>query len=64
MTYNEAKQLHPGDEVYWNDPDDGACSRHLTILTIDVHPDNGPDTVVSIMEVDGSVVECFLKELK
>ena len=23
-----------GSEVYWNDPDDGACSRHVTIKEV------------------------------
>lgn len=63
MTHTEVSKLQPGDEVFWNDPDEGACSRYLQIQTIDVHPDNGDLTVVSIMEVDGSVVECFAKEL-
>lgn len=63
MTFEEAKKLQPGDEVFWNDPDEGACSRYLQIQTIDVHPDNGDLTVVYIMEVDGSVVECFAREL-
>ena len=64
MTFEEAKQLRPGDKVYWNDPDNSACSRYLTIKTINVYPDEGPVTVVSIMEPDGDVVVCFLKELK
>jgi len=63
MTFKEAKQLHSGDEVFWNDPDDGACSRYLRIQSIDVGSDNGDLTIVSIMEVGGSVVECFAKEL-
>jgi hypothetical protein len=63
MTYEEAKQLHSGDEVYWNDPDAGVCSRYYRIQSIDVHPDDGPDTVVEIQDIDGSFIECFLKEL-
>ena len=58
MTLKEVKRLHPGDEVYWNDPDDGICSRVYTIASIVV---NG--NVVSITDVDGSVLECFAKEL-
>lgn len=63
MTYKEVKRLRNGDEVYWNDPDEGVCSRYLQIQSVDVGADNGDLTVVSIMEIDGSVVECFLKEL-
>ena len=58
MTLKEVKRLHPGDEVYWNDPDDGICSRVYTIASIVV---NGK--VVSITDVDGSVLECFAEEL-
>jgi len=64
MTYKEAKRLRPGDKVYWNDPDNGTCSRYLTIKSINVYQDNGLDTTVSIMEPDGDVVVCFLKELE
>lgn len=59
MRISDAKKLHTGDEVYWNDPDDGACSRVLKIQTISV-----VGNVVSIEEPDGSVVECYARELK
>lgn len=43
---------------------DEARSERVRIQSIDVGDDNGDLTVVSIMmEVDGSVVECFVKEL-
>lgn len=58
MRITDAKKLNSGDQVYWQDPDDGACSRMLTIQGIEV---NG--NVVSIEEPDGSVVECFAREL-
>lgn len=63
MTYEEAKELHNGDEVLWNDPDEGACSRVYEIQHIDVGADNGDMTVISIRAIDGSVLECFLGEL-
>ena len=59
MKISDAKKLHTGDQVYWNDPDDGVCSRLLEIQTIIV-----VGNVVSIMEPDGSVVEAFARELK
>lgn len=58
MTKKQVKELHSGDEVFWNDPDNGTCSRVLKIHSIEVHGD-----VAVIQEVDGSVVECFIKEL-
>lgn len=58
MTKKQVKQLHSGDEVYWNDPDNGTCSRVLKIHSIEVHED-----VAIIQDVSGAVVECFIKEL-
>jgi len=40
MTTAEVKALKPGDNVYWQDPDDGLCSRTLTIRTIDASRDD------------------------
>lgn len=59
MRVADVKKLKPGDEVRWNDPDEGRCSRVLGILTIEVR-----GNVVSIMEKGGAVVECFARELK
>lgn len=59
MTRKEAKKLHKGDQVFWNDPDEGTCSRTLTICTIQIN-----EFVATIMEESGSVVECFLSELE
>jgi len=50
--------LQPGDEVTWNDPDDGACTRTLTIRSIEYRPD-----MVQITDTDGGYLECFLEEL-
>lgn len=58
MTRAELKQLRNGDEVFWTDPDDGACSRHITIQTITI---NGE--VVCITGKDGSYLECLAEEL-
>ena len=58
MRVAEAKKLATGDQVFWTDPDDGACSRHYTILAIEV-----VGNVVTIEEPDGSVLECFAREL-
>ncbi|MHC4121679.1 MAG: hypothetical protein ACYSWO_29755 [Planctomycetota bacterium] len=50
--------LQPGDEVYWDDPDNGTCSRTIVIADITV---NGE--IVSITGQDGSELECFASEL-
>ncbi len=58
MLVKDVEQLHNGDEVFWNDPDDGACSRHITIQAIAVSGE-----VVVITGKDGSDLECFAHEL-
>lgn len=58
MTKTQIKKLHSGDEVYWTDPDDGLCSRTLTIQSIEVKGD-----IVRIQDKSGDVLECFAKEL-
>jgi len=66
MTAKEAKKLRPGDEVFWNDPDDGACSTYLSIQTIEVFGTDLielGDPVVVICEPSGGCVECYASEL-
>ena len=58
MDIEDIEQLDNGDEVYWTDPDEGACSKHIVIQTITV---NGE--VVCITGKDGSELECFAGEL-
>lgn len=60
MTLEEVMNLHTGDEVFWEDPDEGECSRHITIQTIEVLGDD----VVRIVGKDGSELECFRSELR
>jgi len=55
----QVKQLHSGDEVFWTDPDDGLCSRHYVISEITIK-DSG---WISIIDKDGSQLECFSDEL-
>lgn len=58
MTVKEVLDLHSGDEVFWNDPDDGAGSRYYVIQSAVVSGE-----VVTITDVDGDVLECFAGEL-
>ena len=60
MHISKARELHSGDEVFWEDPDHGACSRTLTIATIDIRPGN----LIRITDTDGGELECFARELK
>ena len=59
MTVAAAKELHSGDQVFWNDPDGGLCSRYYTIESIELFDDE----MVRIYDVDGDVLECFAREL-
>ena len=58
MTIQQAIQLQPGDEVFWNDPHDGICSRLYYIQEIDIE-----DGVVKITDPDGDYLECGAHEL-
>lgn len=56
--------LHNGDEVRWNDPDGGACSKVITIQTVEYHGEMGEDDcIIRITGQDGSDLECFAREL-
>lgn len=61
MTITEVKKLKAGDEVRWNDPDNGLCSKTIKIATIKVRPCF--DFTVIITGDDGSYLECFAFEL-
>lgn len=58
MRMSQVRRLHSGDEVTWNDPDEGRCSRTGTILEIIIKGD-----IVCITWSDGSTTECFAREL-
>lgn len=58
MTLKEAKQLKAGDVVWWDDPDEGTCSRLYYIKAVAVNGD-----IVSIEDRDGGFVECYAREL-
>jgi hypothetical protein len=57
--HNWKKDLGFGDQFYWNDPDNGACSKVVTIRTIEWMGE-----VARIEDVDGSVLECFDHEME
>lgn len=60
MKMRELNKLKPGDRVYWNDPDQGVCSRFYLIKNIEVTDDSDD---VCIEEPDGSFLECYSHEL-
>ena len=53
------RNLHSGDEVTWNDPDDGLCSRTGVIGSIRYFGDDK----AAIRWQDGDEVEVYLQEL-
>jgi len=59
MKIAEARKLKPGDEVFWNDPDGGVCSRTYKVKSVEF---DGP--YVTIEDVDGSVLDCYARELE
>ncbi|RPJ59095.1 MAG: hypothetical protein EHM12_07225 [Dehalococcoidia bacterium] len=50
--------LQNGDEIYWNDPDEGRCSRMLRVKNFEFRGDD----VISIEDITGAVVEGFMNE--
>jgi hypothetical protein len=62
MLISQVLKLQAGDEVHWNDPDNGLCSKHITISEITVQG-NDASAVVSLIGKDGSHLECFPQEL-
>ena len=66
MTVQQVQALRPGDEVKWNDPDKGLCTRIIKIQHIEVCSDGKPavDDVVKITDVNGDYVEVFAHELE
>jgi len=61
MRLSDARTLLPGDKVYWNDPDGGACSRSLIISTIEIKKEDGS---FKITDDDGGFLEGYLRELE
>lgn len=66
MKLNEIKQLDVGDEVSWEDPDDGTCSGIFFVT--EIVTENGRlanmEDVLIIRNDQGSVVEVYASELR
>jgi hypothetical protein len=60
MNIKDVRKLRKDDEVYWNDPDNGLCSKTIKIATVEVRL---PCYTVIITGDDGSYLECFASEL-
>jgi hypothetical protein len=61
MNREEVEQLKSGDIVFWRDPDNGICSRVLTIQTI-ITCDY--DDHAEIIELDGGYLSIPFSELE
>lgn len=59
MTIKQARELNPGDEVFWKDPDQGLCSKAIVIDTIIVEDDG----IVKLSDRNGGYLECWVHEL-
>jgi hypothetical protein len=51
--------LKPGDEVKWNDPDEGKCSFTGILTLVNYHEGD----VADLLFTDGHSIEVFLREL-
>jgi hypothetical protein len=63
MTPRQVKDLKPGDEVKWNDPDRGICSAIIVIAHIEIDGEED-DSIVRLTGKDGSYLECYAHELE
>jgi len=55
------EHLKPGDEVTWNDPDDGKCSGVYKVTSIEEAGPSGP--IYHLRNEEGSEVDAFEHEL-
>ena len=60
MTIEQALELKHGDQVHWQDPDNGLCSGTLTIGDISVDCETG---AIVITDITGDDIECWPEEL-
>lgn len=60
MTISQVLELKHGDQVHWQDPDNGLCSGILTIGDISVNVETGAVTITDIM---GNDIQCWPEEL-
>ena len=58
MTIEEVFKLKAGDEVFWNDPDGGICSRYVRVMEVEFVGD-----ILCLTDNDGITLECFPYEL-
>lgn len=58
MKLQDAAKLSVGDSVWWDDPDDGACSRLCKIKTIRIG-----GVIIFIEDDKGDFLECEAYEL-
>jgi hypothetical protein len=63
MTVEQIRQLRPGDEVFWNDPDQGLCSRTVKVSAIEIYNEEDGDCSMLITSPDGDDLACFASEL-
>lgn len=58
----DVKNLVPGDEVFWTDPDEGLCSRTYQVNNIVIECEDG-NYMVTIYEKNGDTLQCWIEEL-
>jgi hypothetical protein len=64
MTKEEALALKEGDIVYWHDPDNGLCSRSLTVEFVEDREDYVVVHYIDPESPDNGYIECPAHELE
>jgi hypothetical protein len=63
MTLTKVRKLQAGDEVYWNDPDEGLCSHSIKVIEADVVGNIVKLTGTDVKTGTECYVECYASEL-
>jgi hypothetical protein len=64
MTLVEVQKLKTGDHIFWNDPDDGSCSRSFVVASIGIRAEEDGDVLLSLTDPDGDELECLAVEIR
>lgn len=54
--------IKPGDVVFWNDPNNGECSRLITVRAVHVHDEEAEEIMYTLTDADGETVQGYAHE--
>jgi hypothetical protein len=60
MTIDQVRKLQPGNNIRWNDPDHGLCSRDIVVKSFTIEEG---DDIISLYGQEDDYLQCFAHEL-